>query len=50
MICYYIKHVGASGDVMVSKLDKQTFTSDFESHYMLHLYDLVPRLCKKKAQ
>ena len=39
---------GASGGVMVSKLDKQTYTSEFESHWVPLSYGLVPHLSKKK--
>ena len=39
-----------SGGVTVSKLDKQTYTSEFESHWASHSFDLVPHrrkeLCK----
>ena len=38
--------VGTSGGVMVSKIDYQTFTSEFESHWGFHSYGLVPRLSK----
>ena len=38
---------GASGGVMVSKLDKQTYTSEFESHWVPLSYGLVPHLSKK---
>ena len=37
---------GASGGVMVSKLDKQTYTSEFESHWVPLSYGLVPHLSK----
>ena len=40
------KKKGASGGVMVSKLDKQTFTSEFESHWVPLSYGLVPHLSK----
>ena len=39
--------IGASGGVMVSKLDKQTYTSEFESHWVPISYGLVPNLSKK---
>ena len=39
--------MGTSGDIMVSMLDQQTFTSEFESHWEPHLYSLVPHLNKK---
>ena len=32
---------------MVYKLDLQTFASEFESHWVIYLYDLVPHLSKK---
>ena len=36
-----------SSGVMVSKLDFQTFTSEFESHCIPHSFDLVPYRSKK---
>ena len=39
--------LGASGDVIVCKLDKKTSTSDHESHWVLHSYDLAPDLSEK---
>ena len=39
--------MGTSGGVMVSKLDQQTFMSDFESDSVSYLYGLVPHLSKK---
>ena len=33
--------------VMVSKLDLQTYTSEFESHWVPHSYGFVPHLSKK---
>ena len=38
---------GTSGGVMVSKLDKQTFTSEFNSYWVLLSYSLQSRLSKK---
>ena len=38
--------MGASGGVMVSKLDEQTYTSEFESHWVPLSYGLVPHLSK----
>ena len=42
--------LGTSGGVTVSKLDKQTYTSEFESHRAPHSFGLVPPrskgLCK----
>ena len=38
--------MGASDGEMVSKLDKQTLTSEFESHCVSHLYGFVPHLSK----
>ena len=32
---------------MVSKLDLQTYTNEFESHWVSHSYGLVLHLCKK---
>ena len=37
---------GTSGGVMVNKLDKETFTSEFGSHWVPHLYGFVPHLSK----
>ena len=37
---------GASGGVMVSKLDYQIFSSAFDSHCVPYSYDLVPHLSK----
>ena len=42
--------LGASGGVMVSKLDKQTYTSEFESHWVPLSYGLVPHLSKKLSK
>ena len=41
---------GTSGGKMVSKLDKQTFISEFESNWVLHSYCLVPHLNKKLSK
>ena len=35
-----------SGGLMVSKLDQQTFKSEFESHWVLYLFDLIPHWSK----
>ena len=35
---------------MVSKLDEQNFTSEFEPHWMPHSYGLVPHLTKKLSK
>ena len=43
----YLVSIGASGDVMIRELDKQTYTNVFESHWMPHSYGLVPLLSKK---
>ena len=40
--------IRAFGGVMVSKLDLQTYTSEFESHWAPLSYGLVPHLSKKK--
>ena len=37
---------GTLGGVMVCKLDEQTFTSEFKSHWVSHLFGLVPHLSK----
>ena len=55
-IPYDVKHYtvyayeGASGSVTVSKLDLQTYTSEFESHWVPHSYGLVPHLSKKLSK
>ena len=41
---------GTSGSVMVSKLDLQTYTSEFESHWVPHSYGFVPHLSKKLSK
>ena len=38
--------LGTSGGVTVSKLDKQTYTSEFESHWAPHSFGLVPHQSK----
>ena len=38
---------GISASVLVSKLDLQTYTSEFESHWVPLSYGLVPHLSKK---
>ena len=38
---------GISGCLMVNKVDEQTLTSDFKSHWVPHLYGLVPHLSKR---
>ena len=42
--------LGALGGVMVSKLDYQSFTSEFDSHWVPHSYGLVPHLNKKLSK
>ena len=42
--------MGTSGGVMVSKLGKQTYTSEYESHWVLLSYGLVPHLSKKLSK
>ena len=48
-ICFFFyivePEVGTSGGVIVSKLDQESFTSEFESHS----YGLVPHLNKQKS-
>ena len=41
---------GASGSVVVSKLDKQTCKSEFESHWVPHSFGLVPHVSKKLSK
>ena len=38
---YTLVQQGTSGGVMVSKLDQQTYTSEFESHWVPHSFGLV---------
>ena len=38
---------GTSGGVTVSKLDKQTYTSEFESHWAPHSFGFVPHRSKE---
>ena len=42
----YRQEVGTSSSVIVSKFDKQTCKNEFESHWMLHSFGLVPHLSK----
>ena len=43
--CYTgVPHQGTLDGVMVSKLDKQSFMSELECHWMPHLYGLVSNL------
>ena len=42
----YIAVKGAFGGVIIRKLDYQTFTSEFESHWVPHPYGPVPSLSK----
>ena len=42
LLCIYMY-----GGVMVSKLDKQTYTSEFESHWVPHSFGLVPHRSKE---
>ena len=35
---------------MVNKLDKQTYTSEFESHWVPHLYGLAPHQNKNLSK
>ena len=39
--------LGTFGGVTVSKLDLQTYTSEFESHWVPHSFGLVPRRTKE---
>ena len=39
--------MGSLSDIMVSKLEYQTFTSEFEFHWVSHSYNFVPHLNKK---
>ena len=41
---------GASGGVMINKLDLQTYTSEFKSHWVPHSYGLVPYLSKNLSK
>ena len=44
IICTYI---ATSSGVTVNKLDLQTYTSEFESHYAPHSFGLVPHRSKE---
>ena len=44
------RKLGTSCGVMVSKLDWQTYASEFESHWVSHSYDLVLHLSKKLSK
>ena len=44
------KKKGASGGVMVSMLDEQTYTSEFDSHWVPHSCGLVLHLSKKLSK
>ena len=46
----YKSFVGALSWVMVGKLDKQTYTSEFESHKVPPSDSLVPHLSKKLSK
>ena len=48
MWCYLTK--GTSGGVMVSKFIKQTYTSEFESHWTPYSFGLVLHRSKKLCQ
>ena len=48
--CFLFLFIGASGGEMVSKLDKQTFTSELKSHSVFHSYALVPYLNNKLSK
>ena len=39
-----------SGGVIVSKIDDQTYTTEFEFHWVLHSYGLVLHLSKKQSK
>ena len=41
---------GTSGGVTVSKLDSQTYTSEFESHWVPHSFGLVPHRSKELCE
>ena len=41
---------GVLDGVMVSKLDEQSFMSEFESHWVPNSYDLVSHLSKKLSK
>ena len=42
--------ISTSSGVMVSKLDEQTFMSEFESHWVPHSYGLMQHLSKKLSK
>ena len=41
---------GTSGSVMFSKVEQQTYTSEFESHWLPHSYVLGPHLSEKLSK
>ena len=41
---------GRVNRVVFSKQDKQTFTNEFESHWVPHSHGLVPHLCQKLSK
>ena len=47
-VLFFCHSQGTSGGVMVSKQDKQTFTSEFDSHWAPHSHGLAPHLSKRK--
>ena len=49
-VCECVCVLDASGSVVVSKLDKQTCRSEFESHWVPHSFSLVPHLSKKLSK
>ena len=46
----YLFTFSLNGVPWVSKLDWETYTSEFESHLVLHSYGLVPHLSKKLSK
>ena len=58
VLVWFVRHttnnhpskVGALSGVMVSKPDKQTLTSEFESYWVPHSSSLVPHLSKKLSK
>ena len=49
-VFYLSFNVATSGAVIVSKLDSQTFASEFESHWMPYSFGLVLHLSKKLSK
>ena len=47
---FYEPHLSTLGTVMVGRLDKQTWKSEFVSYWVSHSFGLVPHLSKKLSK